>query len=132
MMPEEMELPHAEARAIFAFAGDAAEMYLLGSRPAGEIFAHSADYSLASTGAWKFSAENHQRHAFLEEMEGRAHAFVSEPSRWHQIQTLAAALLDRHEMTGAQVAELLNHAAETYEPPACLPRHHVYGKVPPP
>ncbi len=92
-------------------------MHLLGSRPAGEIFDHGPDYSLALEAAWNFFPENHQRHDFLEEMENRAHAFVREPLRWHQIQALAAALLDWHDITGADVIELLHHAAETFEPP---------------
>ncbi len=118
LLLDEMELHHAEARALFAFAGDAAEMHLVGGRPAGEIFDHGVDYSLAFTAAWKFFPENRQRHAFLEEMEDRAHAFVSEPLRWHQIQTLAAALLDQHDLTRAEVVGLLNHATKTFEPPA--------------
>ena len=118
VLTDEMELRHAEDRALFAFAGDAADMHLVGDRPAGESFDHGRDYWLAMVAAWKFFPENRQRHAFLEEMEICAHAFVSEPLRWHQIQTLADALLDRHEMTGKEVVDLLNHAAATFEPPA--------------
>ena len=90
-------------------------MHLLGSRPEGEIFDHGADYWSAHTAAWNLFAENHQRHAFLEEVEKQAHAFVRKPLRWHQIQTLADALLKQNEMTVMEVASLLNHAAETFK-----------------
>jgi hypothetical protein len=117
MMPvDEMEKTDAENRAVFAFAGDAAAMHLTGSRPAGELFDHGCDYWVAMSAAWKFFPENRERHAFLEAMEDRAHTFVKEPLRWHQIQTLAAALLERRDMFGHQVVELLKHAVQTFEP----------------
>jgi hypothetical protein len=114
MADDDNDLSHAKAQALFAFAGDAAEMRLLGGRPEGEVFDHGRDYSLAITAIWRIFPENRQRHAFLEEMEDRAHTFVGEPLRWHQIQALAHALLDRQEMTGIEVAELLKHATATF------------------
>jgi hypothetical protein len=116
MLPvEQMEKSDAENRALFAFAGDAAAMYLMGCRPAGESFDHGCDYWLATAAAWRFFSENRERHAFLEATEDRAHAFVREPLRWHQIQTLAASLLERRDLFGHQVVELLNHAIQTFE-----------------
>jgi hypothetical protein len=114
---DDIALRHAEDRALVAFAGDAAEIYLIGARPEGEWNDHGRDYMVAMAAAWKFFPENRLRHAFLEKMEDRAHAFVREPLRWHQIQTLSAALLERHEMTGIEVVDLLNHAASTFAPP---------------
>jgi len=124
MLLEEMELHHAEARALFAFAGDAAEMHLLGGRPDGEIFDHGADYSIAFHAAWKFFPENRQRYSFLDEMEDRAHAFVSEPLRWHQIQTIAAALLERHA-EGCQTLFLVSHSARKNQKQSLTPRSFV-------
>ncbi len=118
MLVEEMELPHAEARCLFAFAGDAAEMHLIGCRPAGERFDHGRDYWLAMAAAWYLFPENTLRHEFLNKLEQRAHAFVREPLRWKQIQTLASTLIDRREMTGTEVIELLKSTSATFDPPA--------------
>lgn len=118
MLVEDMELPHAEARCLFAFAGDAAEMHLIGRRPPEERFDHGRDYWLAMAAAWHQYPENNLRHEFLDKMEQRAHAFVREPLHWQQIQTLASTLIVRREMTGTEVTELLKSTAATFQKPA--------------
>jgi len=109
---EDMTRPLAENRALFAFAGDAAEMYLIGGRPAGELFEHGQDYGRAFSGAARIFPENRERHAFLDQMEDRARAFVREPLRWRQIQAVAEALLEQHKLTGAEAAELMARVNE--------------------
>jgi hypothetical protein len=109
---EEMTLPLAENRALFAFAGDAADMHLLGSRPSGEMFDHGSDYCCAFSGTVRMFSENRERHAFLDRMEDRARAFVREPLRWRQIQAVAEALLTRHKLSRTEAAELVARVAE--------------------
>ena len=112
VLDEELTLPLAENRALFAFAGDAADMHLIGGRPPGETFDHGADYSCAHSGAWRIFPENRERHAFLDRMEDRAREFVREPLRWRQIQAVAEALLVRHRLSGTEAAELVASVAE--------------------
>jgi hypothetical protein len=112
VLSEDITRPLAENRAIFAFAGDAAEMCLIGGRPAGEFFQHGPDYGCAFSGAARIFPENRERHAFLDEMEDRARAFVRDPVRWRQIRAVAEALLERHKLTGAEAAALMAHVGE--------------------
>lgn len=117
----DMELPDAEDRALFAFAGDAAEMHLIGGRPVGEVFNNGPDYWTAMKACWKFFPENPQRHHFLDEMEERAQTFVREPLRWLQITTIAEALLERHRLTSSEIDLLLLHATDTVR---AVPAHN--------
>lgn len=112
VLDEEMTLPLAENRALFAFAGDAADMHLIGGRPPGEMFDHGGDYCEAFRGAVRMFPENRERHAFLDRMEDRARAFVREPLRWRQIQAVAEALLTRHKLSGTEAAEIIARVAE--------------------
>jgi hypothetical protein len=108
----EMTLPLAENRALHAFAGDAADMHLIGGRPPGETFLHSEDYYLALTGVLWIFPENRERHAFLNRMEDSAREFVQEPLRWRQIQAIAEALLTRHKLSRTEAAEIMARVAE--------------------
>src|SRR3954453_13327501 len=53
-----MDLQRARNRALFAFAGDAAEMFLLGGRPLGERFTHFKDYRDAFVAVAEVIPEN--------------------------------------------------------------------------
>jgi hypothetical protein len=112
VLEEEMTLPLAENRALFAFAGDAADMHLIGGRPPGETFDHGADYYCALSGVLRIFPENRERHAFLDRMEDHAREFVREPLRWRQIQAVAEALLERHRLSGTEAAELVASVAD--------------------
>jgi hypothetical protein len=112
VLDRDVTMPVAENRALFAFAGDAADMYLIGGRPPGETFDHGGDYWCALSGTERVFPENRERHSFLDRMEDRAREFVREPLRWRQIQALAEALLVRHRLSGTEAAELVASVAE--------------------